>query len=238
MSGGSSKRPGEKPAPAAVDVDYVHTVVTSLEAVLEAHEAKRRREDAEHKLAEGRREALTSRVSLATLALTLLVSLVGTVRAERDSAVAAHNAEASRLQSAQEARWAHYQTRAAARTSIVAADEALQRETQSLGDADPRVALAEVQHTANVARVEAINTQNEGVFLDLQELRRRQLLEQRQAASCARQVLRYDAGTRVLTTAILLLSVTLLARREALFWGSVLLAAAGSALAASGYLVR
>jgi hypothetical protein len=117
------------------------------------------------------------------------------------------------------------------------ADDALAREVEALPPDDARVQIAVVQHAEYYARIAAIDQENRQVFFLVQDLKAQQVAAQRRSAEINRSVDRYDMGVRVLTLAVVLLSVTLLANRAYLFWVGVGIALLGAAIAVNGYFV-
>ena len=206
-----------------------------IEAVLEKYDARRRAEDAADKEKAAEKEGLTNRVSIAAIAVTMLMSFLNFARTERAGASANATTDAQHAKADAESDWAYYQTRNAERASYQLADETLSREANALQDGDPRTREAEVHHVEYATRISAIDDGNRQVFFSIQELERRRIVQMREAARIDRKVGRYDMGTRVLTLAVVLLSVTLLANRRFLFWVAVATALVGAVIAVAGY---
>jgi hypothetical protein len=196
-----------------------------------------REEKAEEQAVAQRKEELTARVSIAAICLTMLLSFVGFARAERSSASDVASQEASRARSDAEARWAYHQTRVAERSGFAVADDTLARQTSALPTDDPRVLLASADHAEYATRIASIDNANRQVFFLVQDLERQRVSAERVAARIDRSVDRYDMGTRVLTLAVVLLSVTLLANRRALFWVGAAVALIGAAICVDGYFL-
>ena len=212
----------------------IKRAVRSALQEMSAHDAALRAEEQALADEKGR---LTNRVSVAAIALTMLLSFLNFARGERADASQAALLAAARDRSDTEANWSYYQTRRAERGSYVVADDALARETDGLTAADPRASLAAVQRAEYQGRVAAIDAANQRVFFVVQDLEAHQAAELRRAARIDRSVDRYDMGVRVLTLAVVLLSITLLANRSALFWASVGIALVGAGIAVNGYLL-
>ena len=199
---------------------------------------QRSREDkAREKESSAAKERLTNRVSIAAICLTMLMSFLNFARTERAASAASASAEAAKARSDAEANQAYYQTRMAARETLEVADMALAREVAVLPDGDPRLRVATVHHANNVNRLDAIDRSNRLVLFHVQDLERSQGAALRRAARIDRTTDRYDMGTRVLTLAVVMLSVSLLARRNYLFWAAIGVALAGAAIAVNGYFL-
>lgn len=210
-------------------------VVDEIEHILERYDAKRRAEDAVEKEQVARKEELTGRVSVAAIALTMLMSFLGFARAERQEASDNAKTDALQAKADSEADWAYYQTRSAERASYRLADETLSQQSARLRETDLRLRDAEVHHAEYATRIAAIDHGNRRVFYSIQDLVRRRILKTREMNRLDRMVDRYDMGTRVLTLALVLLSVTLLANRRSLFWIALVVALLGATIAIAGY---
>ena len=139
-------------------------IARTVARVLEEHEARRRLEEQEAKAKAERKDRLTTRVSVAALALTVLLSFLGFVRAERGSASADAEAEAALASSEAESSWVYYQTKNEQRAAYRVADDALFREVKALPPGDPRVALADVHHTEYLAHIYEISNDCRHLF--------------------------------------------------------------------------
>lgn len=221
---------GAKGALATEIKEAVHEALAHLDA------RDRKEKDEERAIAE-LKEELTARVSIAAICLTMLMSFVGFARAERADASALATLEATKARADADANWAYYQTRVAERSGFSVADDGLRRETSALPDADPRVQMASVDHAEYAARIASIDAANRQVFFVVQDLERRQVAAQRRAARIDRTTDGYDQGTRVLTLAVVLLSVTLLANRPYLFWVASVVGLLGALISVNGYLL-
>ena len=76
------------------------------------------------------------------------------------------------------------------------------------------------------------------MFFVIGDLERRQIQALRQADHIDGKIARYDMGIRVLTLALVILSVTLLANQRHLFSAAVIIAFIGAAISVSGYFMR
>ncbi len=222
-------------APNTSDAHVSQDVTDEIEAILERYDQKRRAEDAQEKAEATLKEQLTGRVSIAAIALTMLMSFLGFARAERQEASDNAKTDALQAKADAEADWAFYQTRSAERASYRLADETLSQQSARLREGDPRLRDAEVHHARYASRISAIDHGNRRVFYSIQDLVRRRILKTREMNRLDRMVDLYDMGTRVLTLALVLLSVTLLANRRSLFWIGIVVALFGAAIAVAGY---
>jgi hypothetical protein len=107
----------------------------------------------------------------------------------------------------------------------------------ALPPGDPRLRVAELNHVEYASRITALDNESRRVFFVIQDLERRHQSLMRQAQHIDRKIEQYDMGTRVLTLALVILSVTLLANQEQLFWMAVLIAFVGAGIAVNGYFV-
>jgi hypothetical protein len=204
---------------------------------IEQFQRTREEKEAGEKEKTKQKERLTNRVSVAAISLTMLMSFLNFARTERDHAASSARSEAASARSAAEVNWAHYQTTTAERASYRIADDSLVRDAAVLPDDDPRVGAAHVRHIEYETRIGDIDHENRQIFYVVQDLERRAMLATRAAASIDRSIARYDLGSRVLTLALVLLSVTLLANRRYLFWVGIGVALVGAAIAVNGYFL-
>lgn len=227
----------ETPRGGEVTAESVDEIRRAVQQALSDVAEREREEKAREKEKAGQKERLTSRVSVAAICLTMLMSFLGFARAERGSASGGAAADGARAKSDAEADWAYYQTRMAERSGYVVAEDTLARETATLPDDDPRVQLAAVHYAEYVARRTSIDQSNRQLFFVVQDLERQVVDDTRRAARIDRTIARYDMGTRILTLAVVLLSVTLLANRAYLFWVAAAVAVVGAAFAINGYFL-
>jgi hypothetical protein len=184
-----------------------------------------------------RKEALSTRVSVAALALTMLLSFLGFAHQERDDAAkgARHIADAAKRDS--EDNWSLYQARASERANYVIAEDSLTREAQTLAPGDARQRLLALNHVEYATRITQVDNESRHLFFIIQKLARTRIQKLREADHIDAQIARYDMGSRVLTLALVILSVTLLANQERLFWVAVLTSFAGAGVCISGYFL-
>ena len=183
------------------------------------------------------KEELASRVSIAAIALTMLMSFLGFARSERDDALRAARTAAATAKRDVEANWTLCQTKAAERASYVLAEDALTRDAAGLRDDDPRLRAANMNHVEYAQRITAIDNQTRQIFFVIQDLDARNIEKLRLAEHLDKKIEQYDMGTRVLTLALVILSVTLLANQAKLFWAAVMIAFVGAGIAISGYFL-
>ena len=210
----------------------------AIESALARLEVERKAEAAAAASAAAHKAAIARRVSIAALLLTMMMSFLGFVRAQSDSAHAAAMfiVQQSRTDVATE--WTLYQTKTSQRSGLIEAEDALAREVLSLAANDPRRRLARFHHHEYEARVRALDEDNRQVFHRIQTLETRAYGAQRNADHHARRTNRYDMGIRTLTLALVLISVTLLVDRASLFYFGLLVASIGAALGVSGYFLH
>jgi len=162
---------------------------------------------------------------------------LGYVRSERSDAASAAKSDAALAHAEAEASWTFYQQKNEQRAAYRLADDALMRGVQGLPPNDPRVLMASVQHTHYMNQIFEVSNDCRHLFTSIQERNRRQVLKRREAAKIGRHTDQYEMGTRFLTMAIILFSITLLANKPMLFWGGVLTAFVGAAIAINGYFL-
>lgn len=213
----------------------IEDVSHAVEKAIERLDAREKTELARQKAEEAVREQLTSRVSIAAIGLTFLLSFVGFARAERDSTKVSLKIDADNARVDAQASWTLYQTKSAERSSYLQSIGALERDVQSLAGDDPRAALARVQFAEYTRKVDDIDDEGREVFWSVQGLERSAIRLQRQVDALTTKVAWYDISIRVLTLSVVLLSATLLAKREYLFWIGIGLATIGAAIAFNAY---
>jgi hypothetical protein len=216
---------------------HLRDITEAVEAAI--HRLDERDQAVEHaeKQKSERKEALATRVSVAALALTMLMSFLGFARAERDDAAKEARRTADSAKRDAEDNWSLYQARASERAGYVVAEDGVTREAQALPDGDPRLRLLSLNHVEYATRVAQVDNESRHIFFVIQSLERTRILELRDAERIEAQIARYDMGTRILTLALIILSVVLLANQERLFWIAILIALAGAAISVSGYFM-
>ena len=221
----------DPPKPSAAQAD--ENALLREEVSQQKHEAAVREER------EQKSESLKNRVSVAAIVLTTALSFIGQVKGDRAdaSSTAKQAAATARLQAAE--LWAFYQTKQAERTSLeVGRDRiVLTLAQRGLSRRAPEVKLEALKLIGYEERMRDFDMEAKRVFFRVQELEAKEDIKLREALEPARSVLRYELGGKLITLALILLSVTILANRGALFWGGVLLGAVGLLVAFDGYFL-
>jgi hypothetical protein len=212
-------------------------LIEAVEIAVSRQAEREKAEQAKDRERQKIKDALTSKVSITAIALTLLMSFLSFARSERNNASGSLKGRAAKAKADADANWILYQTRNTERAGYVLAEDNLRREVAKLPDGDPRLPVAEQEHVEYAGRVATLDNENRGVFFEIEELQNDQIQSARTAKHLDRKVDRYDMGTRVLTLALVLLSVTLLAKREFLYWMAILTAFGGAAICLSGYFL-
>jgi len=221
--------------PVAVPHDEIER---SIQTALDRLEAVRKSEAAAAAKAAAMKAAIARRVSIAALLLTMMLSFLGFVRSQSDSAEAGAKAVVQQSRTDASTEWALYQTKTAQRSGFIVAEDNLAREVLSLTADDPRRRLARFHHHEYEARVRALDEDTRQVFHRIQTLDARAYDAQKMADHHGRRTKRYDMGIRTLTLALVLISLTLLVDRASLFFFGLLIAAIGAASGVSGYFLR
>jgi hypothetical protein len=184
-------------------------------------------------------ETLKNRVSVAAIVLTTALSFIGNVKGDRNDAAGSAKgaAEAARRQSAE--LWAYYQTAAAARTSMELARDRIRLDLfrRDLSRDDPQAKLDALKLTDYEERVRDFDLQTTQVFYRVQELEAQEDVQQRKVLEPARAVVRYELGGKLITLALILLSVTILSGKRWLLWAGIALGATGLLVALDGYFL-
>jgi hypothetical protein len=217
------------------DADQVERAIEIAVAKLDvAHkaEAEAAANAAAHKA------AIARRVSIAALLLTMMLSFLGFVRAQSDASQSGATSIVQQSRNDAATEWSLYQTKIAQRSGFIESEDTLAREVLSLGATDPRRRLARFHHHEYEAQVRALDEDNRQVFHRIQTLNSRAYAAQTNADHHARRTKRYDMGIRTLTLALVLISVTLLVDRTALFYFGLLVAAIGALFGVFGYFLR
>jgi hypothetical protein len=219
----------------SASVDEIERAIESAMAKLEA---ERKAEAAAAHEASAHKNAVSRRVSIAALLLTMMVSFLGFVRAQSDSNESDDKLIVQQSKSDAATEWSLYQTKIAQRSGFIEAEDTLAREVLSLPANDPRRALARFHHHEYEAQVRQLDADNLEVFHRIQNLNLSEYHAERDAAHHHRRTDRYDMGIRTLTLALVLISVTLLVDGAYLFWFGLLVAAIGAAFGVTGYFLR
>ena len=221
--------PGEKPPPSPRE----ETALLREEVALQKREAHARAER------EARSEELKNRVSVAAIVLTTALSFIGNVRSDRSDAAgtARAAAESARRQSAE--LWAYYQMKMAEKSSMEIARDRIRLDLSARGiqREDPKARLDVLKLTGYEERVRDFDAETQQVFFRVQDLEGQEDVQQRAAIEPARGAFRYELGAKLITLALILLSVTILSNKRYLLWAGVGLGAIGLLVALDGYFL-
>jgi hypothetical protein len=99
------------------------------------------------------------------------------------------------------------------------------------------VKLEALKLTSYEERIDDFDLEAKRVFYRVQELEARQDVKTREAWEPTKSVVRYELGGKLITLALILLSVTILANRVELFWGGVILGSIGLLISFDGYFL-
>ena len=187
----------------------------------------------EREAREAEQERLKNRVSVAAIVLTTALSFIGNVKGDRNEAAGSAKAaaEAARRQSAE--LWAFYQTKVSERTSLEIARDRMRIDLSRGGDGKLQALLL----TSYDERVRDFDRQTQQVFYRVQELEQQEDVERRRSLEPSRSVIRYELGSKLITLALILLSVTILSGKRWLLWGGIALGGAGLLVAFDGYFL-
>ena len=188
---------------------------------------------------EKRTEVLKNRVAVAAIILTTAMTFIGTIRGNRAEAIV-HSKEAAEAARSQGAElWAYYQTKLAERTSLELANDRLRFDAQKRGlsETDPTIELESLKRTEYEQRIRDFDADTQQVFYRVQELERAEDAAERGRIEPTRAVSRYDLATKLITLALILLSVTILSNRAWLFIAGLVLGTFGILLAFNAYLL-
>ena len=230
--------PGDAAQARADEQDKQSHALSEQTERLREEVAEQRHETELREAKEKAKEVIRNHVSIAAIILTTCLSFMGSVRGNRADAVAnaKTKAEAARVQAAE--LWAYYQTKVAERTVLeVARDQAqVDLAHRNLSRDDPSAKLDVFKQTQYDERIREFDASTKQVFYRVQELEREEELQRVKIVEPAGAVLRYDLATKLITLALILLSVTILSNREWLFWCGVWLAVIGVLIGFDGYV--
>ena len=216
----------------------VEEIERAIDAAMTRLEAERKAEHAQAAADAVRKSFVSNRVSIAALLLTMMLSFLGFVRAGEDSASVDAKTVVQQSKNDAASEWALYQTKQAQRTSLIEAEDTIERSVLGMRPDDPGRRLARFHHREYGEKVRLVDAENGQVFHRIQSLNRREYLAQKDADGHDRRKERYDMGIRTLTLALVLISVTLLVDRDYLFWCGLAIAAVGAVLGVTGYFLR
>ena len=193
----------------------------------------------EREVREAEQDILKNRVSVAAIVLTTALSFIGNVKGDRaDAAGSAKGAaEVARRQAAE--LWAYYQTASAERVTMEVARDRIRLDLSKRGlkREDPEARLDALKLTDYEERVRDFERQTQQVFYRVQELEAQEDVQQRRAIEPSRAVFRYELGGKLITLALILLSVTILSSKRWLLWAGVVLGSIGLLVAFDGYFL-
>jgi hypothetical protein len=201
--------------------------------------AEQKRESAARERRDKASDQLKNRVSLAAIVLTTALTFVGNIKASRqDAAGSATSAAGSARQQGSDT-WNYYQSKLSERTSLeIARDRiVLDLAQRNLKRDDPQAKLDELRLSEYEERIAEFDRDAQLVFARIQELEAIADVEGRRAAEPKRAVGRYDLGSKIITLALILLSVTIISNRSWLFWAGAALGGTGLLIAFDGYFL-
>jgi hypothetical protein len=222
--------PGENP-PAGTSGE--ETALLREEVALQKREAEAR------DVREARSEQLKNRVSVAAIILTTALSFIGNVRSDRsDTAGSARAAaESARRQGAE--LWAYYQMKMSEKASLEIARDRIRLDLAARGiqREDARARLDVLKLTGYEESIRDFDTETQRVFFRVQELEVQEDVQQRAAIEPSRSAFRYELGGKLITLALILLSVTILSSKRYLLVAGVALGSIGLLVALDGYFL-
>ncbi len=102
---------------------------------------------------------------------------------------------------------------------------------------DPEAKLDAFRLTHYEERIRDFDGEAERVFYRVQDLEREEDTSRRAAVEPGRAVSRYELGSKLITLALILLSVTILSSKRYLLWAGVTLGSIGLLVALDGYFL-
>jgi Domain of unknown function (DUF4337) len=201
--------------------------------------AAQQRQAAEREAREAEGETLKNRVSVAAIVLTTALSFIGNVKSDRNDAVGSAKgaADAARRQSAE--LWAYYQTAVSSRATLEVARDRIDLDLgkRGLSPSNPEAKHDALKQVEYQERVRDFDRQTQQVFFRVQELEAQEDVQQRKAIEPAAAGVRYELGGKLITLALILLSVTILSSKKWLLWAGVALGCVGLLVAFDGYFL-
>jgi hypothetical protein len=201
--------------------------------------AAQKQQAAERAVREAAAETLKNRVSVAAIVLTTALSFIGNVKSDRNDAVGSAKgaADAARRQSAD--LWAYYQTAVSSRATLEVARDRIDLDLgkRGLSPSDPEAKHDALKQVEYQERVRDFDRQTQQVFYRVQELEAQDDIQQRKAIEPAAASVRYELGGKLITLALILLSVTILSSKKWLLWAGIALGAVGLLVAFDGYFL-
>ena len=213
--------------------DTEETQLLRAEVALQKQEAELREEK------ERTSDELKNRVSVAAIILTTALSFIGQVKGDRNEAAhsATGSAEAARRQAAE--LWAYYQTKVAEKTSLELARDRVRLDLsrRGLSRSDPEARLDALKLGNYEERLRDFDAETGRVYFHVQDLEKREDVKLRESIEPARAEVRYELGGKLITLALILLSVTILSGKRWLLWAGIALGSIGILVAFDGYLL-
>ncbi len=225
--------PGPVPGPGDQRKDTDETRLLREEVALQKQEAELREA---REAGEGQ---LKNRVSVAAIILTTALSFIGNVKGDRSDAAhsATSAAESARRQSAE--LWAFYQTKVAEKTSLEIARDRVRLDLakRGLSRDDAAARLDALKLGGYEQRIRDFDGDTGRVYFHVQDLEKLEDVSLRKAIEPGRSVVRYELGAKLMTLALILLSVTILSNKRWLLWAGIARGAIGLLIAFDGYFL-
>jgi len=102
---------------------------------------------------------------------------------------------------------------------------------------DPKARLDVLKLTGYEERIRDFDTETQRVFFRVQDLEAQEDVQQRASIEPSRGAYRYELGGKLITLALILLSVTILSSKRYLLWAGVALGAIGLLVALDAYFL-
>jgi hypothetical protein len=203
----------------------------------EVHE--QREEHAAQKIRDREGEILKDRVALAAIVLTTALTFIGNVKSDRDDAAKGHKEEAAVAKAHADELWGYYQTKLSERTSLEIAHDRLRFDLRRspLQAEDPGLKLESMRLADYDERIHDFDRQAQQVFFRVQDLEKTEDVNLRGRIEPGRAVARYDVSTKLITLALILLSVTILVNKRWLLYVGMGLGFLGIIAALDGWLL-
>ena len=184
-------------------------------------------------------DALKNRVSVAAIILTTALSFIGNVKGDRGEAASGFKSASSEARRQGAELWAYYQTKLSERTSLELARDRIRLDLAKRGlvRGDPEAKMDAFRLTGYEERIRDFDAETQRVFYRVQELERQEDVSLRAAQEPGLAVFRYELGGKLITLALILLSVTILSSKRYLLWVGVLLGSVGLAVALDAYFL-
>lgn len=212
----------------------------SEETALLREEVKQQQQEAQARdEREARSEQLKNRVSVAAIIITTVLSFIGNVKSDRSDAVSDAKATAERARRQSAELWAYYQTKLSERTALELSRDRVRLDLakRGLSRVDPEVKLDALKLTSYEERIHDFDGDTQLVFYHVQDLEKQEDVSLRQTIEPGKAVVRYELGGKLMTLALILLSVTILSGNGWLFWAGTALGSIGVFVAFDGYFL-